>query len=145
MTSSQTTPSQTAPSQTTPSQTTPSQTTPSQTIGPFFSHALTWPGGEYVVPQGTPGAYWIRGRMLDGAGEPVPDALIETWQAEGFGRCLTDAQGGWGVHTVAPAKFIAVSVFARGLLKRLVIRIPASVKEFDIVLQGENETTFYEF
>jgi protocatechuate 3,4-dioxygenase, alpha subunit len=127
--------------------------TPSQTIGPFFAHALFQ--NHYVVPQGAPGAFWIRGRVFDGAGEPVPDAMIETWQAEGFGRCLTDAEGRWGVHTVAAAEadFIAVSVFARGLLRRLCTRIfmPADQSrigsdiEFDIVLQGDNETTFYEY
>jgi protocatechuate 3,4-dioxygenase, alpha subunit len=61
-------------------------TTPSQTIGPFFSHALPWPDGPFVVPEGTPGAVRISGRVLDGAGEPVPDAMIETWQADPDGR-----------------------------------------------------------
>jgi protocatechuate 3,4-dioxygenase alpha subunit len=123
--------------------------TPSQTIGPFFGHALFQ--NHYVVPEGAPAAFWIRGRVLDGDGEPVFDAVVETWQAEGWSRCLTDAEGRWGVHTVKPegSEFIAVSVFARGLLKRLVTRIypPAAVPsiEFDIVLQGDNETTFYEF
>lgn len=121
--------------------------TPSQTIGPFFSHALAWPGGEYVVPKETQGGQWIRGVVRDGNGDPVPDAMIETWQAEGFGRCLTDTDGHWGVYTVPPAGggFIAVSVFARGLLRRLVTRIYSPVSRFDIVLQGDGETTFYEY
>lgn len=119
--------------------------TPSQTIGPFFAHALFQ--NHYVVPEGAPGAFWIRGRVLDGDGEPVPDAVIETWQPEGWARCLTDAEGRWGVHTVAPAgsDFIPVSIFARGVLRRLVTRIYLPATEFDIVLQGENETIFYEF
>jgi protocatechuate 3,4-dioxygenase alpha subunit len=85
--------------------------------------------------------------VRDGNGDPVPDAMIETWQAEGFGRCLTEADGHWGVYTVPPASggFIAVSVFARGLLRRLVTRIYFPVSKFDIVLQGDGETTFYEF
>lgn len=59
--------------------------TPSQTVGPFLSLGLPWPDGPYVVPAGTPGAVRITGRVLDGAGMPVPDALIETWQADPSG------------------------------------------------------------
>jgi protocatechuate 3,4-dioxygenase alpha subunit len=55
--------------------------TPSQTVGPFFAIGLTWPDGPYVVPDGSPGAIVITGRVTDGAREPVPDALVETWQA----------------------------------------------------------------
>jgi protocatechuate 3,4-dioxygenase alpha subunit len=128
--------------------------TPSQTIGPFFAVALPWPDGPDVVPEGTPGVVRITGRVLDGAGDPVPDALVETWQADpagrfahpddprgpatsgfrGFGRCPTDAQGGWAVQTLKPgplptpdggveAPHLDVSVFARGLLGRLVTRV----------------------
>ncbi len=128
--------------------------TPSQTIGPFFSHALPWPDGPFVVPEGHPGAIRIEGQVLDGAGAPVPDALVETWQADaggrfahpddprgpvdgggfrGFGRCPTDADGRYHVLTVKPgpvpgpdggvqAPHVDVSVFARGLLNRLVTR-----------------------
>ena len=60
--------------------------TPSQTVGPFLSIALRWPDGPHVVPEGTPGAFWLRGRVLDGDGEPVTDALVETWQADPDGR-----------------------------------------------------------
>jgi protocatechuate 3,4-dioxygenase alpha subunit len=106
-------------------------TTPSQTIGPFFAVGLPWPDGPHVVAPGTPGAIRIGGRVLDGAGEPVPDALVETWQLhpEGFGRCPTDGDGRWCVLTVKPgdvdgqAPHIAVSLFARGLLHRVVTRI----------------------
>ncbi|HEU4896138.1 MAG TPA: protocatechuate 3,4-dioxygenase subunit alpha, partial [Actinomycetota bacterium] len=128
--------------------------TPSQTIGPFFAVALCWADGPDVVPAGTPGAVWIGGRVTDGAGEPVPDALVETWQADGagrfahpddprgpatsafrgFGRCPTDAQGRWAIRTVKPgqlptadggleAPHVDVSVFARGLLNRVVTRV----------------------
>jgi protocatechuate 3,4-dioxygenase, alpha subunit len=128
--------------------------TPSQTIGPFFAVGLPWPNGPEVVPEGTPGAIRIAGRVLDGAGHPVPDALVETWQADpqgrfahpddprgaptsgfrGFGRCPTDAQGRWAVRTLKPgplpapgggteAPHLDVSVFARGLLGRLVTRL----------------------
>jgi protocatechuate 3,4-dioxygenase alpha subunit len=135
-------------------------TTPSQTVGPFFAvpGALPWPDGSYVVPAGTPNAVRIGGRVLDGDGQPVPDALIETWQADadgrfdhpddpraptarpaaalfrGFGRCATDPAGRYWILTTKPgplptpdgrveAPHIDVSVFARGLLHRLVTRI----------------------
>ena len=62
------------------------QLTPSQTVGPYFSIGLTWDDGAFVVPEGTPGAIRIRGRVFDGEGEPVPDAMIETWQADPEGR-----------------------------------------------------------
>ena len=130
--------------------------TPSQTIGPFFAVGLIWPDGPDVVADGTPGAVRIGGRVLDGAGAPVPDALVETWQADpagcfappddprgpaggsggfrGFGRSATDAEGRWAIRTLKPgpvpapdggteAPHIDVSVFARGLLGRVVTRI----------------------
>lgn len=103
----------------------PSSLTPSQTVGPFLHLGLPWPDGPYVVPEGTSGAVWIRGMVIDGAGDPVPDALVETWQADpdgrfghpddprgahqpaiegfrGFGRCPTDAQGWYEILTVKP-------------------------------------------
>ena len=50
-------------------------TTPSQTVGPFFAIELPYGDGRYAVPEGTPGAVWLRGRVFDGDGAPVPDAL----------------------------------------------------------------------
>jgi protocatechuate 3,4-dioxygenase alpha subunit len=136
--------------------------TPSQTIGPFFAVGLIWADGPDVVPGDTPGAVRVRGRVLDGAGEPVADALVETWQADpagcfahpddprgpaggapggpgggfrGFGRSATDPEGRWAIRTLKPgplpapdgggleAPHLDVSVFARGLLHRLVTRI----------------------
>ena len=131
--------------------------TPSQTVGPFLALGLPWSDGPFVVPEGTPGAITITGRVYDAAGEPVPDALVETWQADershfdhpddprgaarsavpgfrGFGRCATDAAGEYRIVTVRPgplpspgggteAPHLDVSVFARGLLDRLVTRI----------------------
>ncbi|WP_202919169.1 protocatechuate 3,4-dioxygenase subunit alpha [Saccharothrix deserti] len=99
------------------------QTTPSQTVGPFFRHGLEWEDGPYVVPEGTSGAFRIEGTVFDGAGLPVPDAVIETWQADpdgrfdhpddprgavrwkdfrGFGRSATDPEGRYSVLTVKP-------------------------------------------
>ncbi|MFC7406726.1 protocatechuate 3,4-dioxygenase subunit alpha [Georgenia alba] len=61
--------------------------TPSQTVGPFLAIGLEWgDSGRLAVPEGTPGAFWIRGQVLDGEGEPLPDALVEIWQADPEGR-----------------------------------------------------------
>jgi len=127
--------------------------TPAQTAGPFLSLGLDWPDGPNVVDPDVPGAIRIGGRLFDGRGEPVGDGLIETWQADPdgrlpasgdppakpgafrhFGRCLTDAGGAWEIVTLKPgplpapgggveAPHLDVSVFARGLLHRLVTRI----------------------
>ncbi|WP_232664750.1 protocatechuate 3,4-dioxygenase subunit alpha [Pseudonocardia sp. TRM90224] len=124
--------------------------TPSQTVGPFLSIGLTWPQGYLVVDEDAPGAVVISGAVLDGAGEPVTDGVIETWQADpdgrfdhpddprgasgsgfgGFGRCATDTEGLFRIVTVKPgaigdgqAPHIDVTVLARGLLDRLVTRI----------------------
>jgi len=99
--------------------------TPSQTVGPFLGLGLPWPDGPDGVVAGTPGSFWLRGLIVDGAGEPVPDALVETWQADpdgrfdhpddprgahprpgfrGFARCPTDADGRWAIRTVRPGR-----------------------------------------
>jgi protocatechuate 3,4-dioxygenase alpha subunit len=109
--------------------------TPSQTVGPFFAVAFGDPKARFVVPEDSPGAIRISGRVLDGAGDPVPDALVETWQAEGFGRCATDADGRFEIVTVK-APHLAVSVFARGLLQRVVTRIYFDTEDADAVLQS---------
>ena len=110
--------------------------TPPQTIGPFFHIGLDVPGTENLVPADRPDAVRIEGRVLDGGGAPVDDALIEVWDAPGvrFGRCATDAQGRYHFITLKPvagpaagargeAPHLNVSVCARGLLDRLVTRI----------------------
>jgi protocatechuate 3,4-dioxygenase alpha subunit len=172
--------------------------TPGQTVGPFFGQALPYAGGNELVPAGRPGAIRVHGVVYDGAGVPIPDALVEIWQADaegrivqepgslhrdgwtftGWGRCEADGTGHYSFSTVLPgptepgkAPFIAVVVFARGLLDKLFTRIylpghPANdsdpllasltpreresliaVEEptglrFDIHLQGERETVF---
>jgi protocatechuate 3,4-dioxygenase alpha subunit len=60
--------------------------TPSQTVGPFFAIGLPWDGGRFVVPASAPGAIRIAGTVYDGAGQPIPDSLIEIWQADPAGR-----------------------------------------------------------
>jgi protocatechuate 3,4-dioxygenase, alpha subunit len=143
--------------------------TPWQTVGPFFHYALPHPGGADLVGPSEAGArrdlvppehfrleplaraanppgeiIEIEGRVLDGAGEPLPDALIEIWQADAqgaygnqfahFGRAATEDDGGFRFRTIRPgrvagpgntlqAAHIAVGVMGRGLLRRLVTRI----------------------
>ena len=115
-------------------------TTPSQTVGPYLAIGLPWPDGPHVVPEDTPGVIRIHGRLFDGAGDPIPDGMIETWQADpdgrfgtgfkGFGRSATDEDGGFEIFTLKPGRIgdgqaphIDVNVFARGMLNRCVTRI----------------------
>ena len=148
--------------------------TPWQTVGPFFHYGLPWKGGADLTGMSELGAraelfapehYLLRtpsprdpvdgeaieifGRVLDGDGQPVPDALVEIWQANaqgqyyapgtgqtfiGFGRAATQNDGGYHFRTILPgrvpgpgnslqASHIAVGVMARGLLKRLATRL----------------------
>ncbi len=182
--------------------------TPSQTIGPFFHFALLDEDQSELVAPEDHAAIRIEGSIYDGADEPVPDAMVEVWQANrsgryrhpeddredlsledgfsGFGRCGTDADGKFTFTTLKPgavpvaegklqAPHINVSIFARGLLKRLVTRIyfpdeeeanaqdpvlsmigdsdqrptlvahPAdSALRFDVHLQGDHQTVFFD-
>ena len=109
--------------------------TPSQTVGPFFGVGLPFERGEQLAPPESAGAMRIEGQVLDGKGEPVPDALLEIWQpATGFGRARTDSEGAFSFTTVKPGPVSApgggmqaphfnVTVFARGLLRHLVTRM----------------------
>lgn len=108
------------------------QPTPSHTVGPFYGYALPFPDGGDVAPAGRTDAVTVHGRVYDGAGAPVPDALLEMWQADpegdvsgapgsmrrdpvagghlgrngvdftGFARVSTDADGHWSVRTLPP-------------------------------------------
>jgi protocatechuate 3,4-dioxygenase alpha subunit len=110
--------------------------TPSQTVGPFFTLGLCREPQNEIVPGGS---VRVAGRVLDGNGEPVDDALIELWQPEGWGRCGTDEDGRFEFVTERPAQgFAEVMVFARGLLRHLVTRCHFAdddVVQFDIQLQ----------
>jgi len=68
------------------------KTTPSQTVGPYFAIGLPWPEGPHAVDPATAGAFTITGSIYDGAGTPIPDHLLETWQADPEGR-FADAYG----------------------------------------------------
>ena len=190
--------------------------TPSQTVGPFFAFGLTAPQYAYpydAIASGnladaqTPGErIRIEGRVLDGAGELVTDAMIEVWQTDsegryahpadgrpsnqnfrGFGRFGTGTKppGGFGFNTVKPgsiddaqAPHISIIVFMRGMLTHAYTRLyfsdeasanardpvlqsvpaerrdtliarrsdngGATVYRFDIRMQGENETVFFD-
>jgi protocatechuate 3,4-dioxygenase alpha subunit len=104
--------------------------TPSQTVGPYFSFGLTepWEDREDAVAPYHSDAIEVFGHVLDGRGDPIPDAMIETWQADpngrfdhpddprgaavfegfrGFARCGTDVEGRWRVRTLKPGAFPA--------------------------------------
>ena len=108
--------------------------TPSQTVGPYFSLGLLAQAANELVPDGIR----ITGRVLDGAGEPVPDAMVEIWQADedgryrpdfGWGRSGCDQDGRYSFVTRKPgavagqAPHLTVIVFARGLLKPVLTRM----------------------
>jgi protocatechuate 3,4-dioxygenase alpha subunit len=181
--------------------------TPSQTVGPFFSCGLERLGTAALALSGVPGErVTVEGRVLDGEGQGVPDAMLELWQANahgryahpedarglpldpgfsGFGRVATDGDGWFRFTTIKPgavpgpggvvqAPHVAVSVFARGLQRRLVTRLyfpgdahagdyalglvpqarrptlvarPGEVPgalRWDVILQGPGETVFFD-
>jgi protocatechuate 3,4-dioxygenase alpha subunit len=208
--------------------------TPWQTVGPFFHYGLPWKGGADLIGASDLGArpdltapehfllngpirrgevagqaVEIIGQVFDGAGAPVPDAMIEVWQANaagrynspddlredvpldaafaGFGRSAATPDGAYRFRTIAPgrtpgpgnslqAPHIAIGIFGRGLIKRLVTRlyfedgagndedavlalvpptrratliagkisaVPLTYR-FDIHLQGDHETVFFD-
>jgi protocatechuate 3,4-dioxygenase alpha subunit len=109
-------------------------TTPSQTVGPFFSIGLdNHPCVE--------GPFRLEGRVLDGAGEPVPDAVVEVWSPQaGWGRCSTDADGRYS-FAFRETPHLDVQVFARGLLRQVHTRVTSEPDSpsttFDINLQDD--------
>jgi protocatechuate 3,4-dioxygenase alpha subunit len=74
------------------------EVTPSQTVGPYFAIGLPYEGQEQAVASGTPNAIRIFGTIYDGAGVPVPDHVIETWQADPDGN-FADMHGYGGAST----------------------------------------------
>ena len=132
--------------------------TPSQTVGPYFSIGLsrraqnTLPGGSVR----------LAGRVTDGEGAGVDDAVVELWDPRvGFARCITDDGGEFSFLLPPSARRFEVMIFARGLLKPVVTRLylpgaagaedetmvargDADGLRFDVRLQGEGETAFLE-
>jgi protocatechuate 3,4-dioxygenase alpha subunit len=149
-----------------------SNATTSQTVGPFFSIGMCRSIRESLAAIDVSGERVnIEGHVLDGDGKPVPDAILEIWQANsygkyahpeddqdkplepnftGYGRIPTNDEGKFRFSTIKPgrvpdpqgelqAPHIVVSVFARGLLRRLVTRIyfpddPANDTDFALKL-----------
>ena len=110
--------------------------TPSQTVGPFFSIGLCVREQSRLAADDAPGALRVHGRVLDGQDAPVPDAMVELWQADargdrpagfGWGRCGTGPDGDYAFTTVRPggdgAPHLTLLVFARGLLKPVLTRM----------------------
>ena len=115
--------------------------TPSQTVGPFFHEALRWRDGHRVAFAEPGEDVVLVGRMFDGVGAPVGDALVETWQQSpagktpasgksgnphGFARVETNKDGTFRIETRmpgGPAPHLDVTIVARGLLKPLRTRV----------------------
>src|SRR6476660_3402493 len=110
--------------------------TPSQTVGPFFHDCLLRADARCDPIGGDSGDAQIRveGRVIDGDGAAVPDAVIEVWHAAGFARIGTDAEGRFSFSTTRPkrvelergtmqAPHLSIAVFARGLMNHLLTRI----------------------
>ena len=120
--------------------------TTSQTVGPYLHIGLTWLIIENLAPAGAAGEHVsLEGRVIDGDGVPLNDAMVEIWQANsagkyaqagfrGFGRAATNDQGVFRFQTIKPgrvpgpggklqAPHIAANIFMRGQLKQMVSRI----------------------
>lgn len=124
--------------------------TPGQTVGPFYGYALPFEGGPELIRAADPRAVRLYGTVRDAEGTPVPDALLEIWQADdhgqvpqetgslhrdgytftGFGRADVNRAGEYQFITLNPgateegkAPFILLTIFARGLLDRLYTRV----------------------
>ena len=203
-----------------------SEITPSQTVGPYFAYGLAphsrcdwspdrkvydWKetvGANLVTPDATGEKIRIEGRVTDGDGAPINDAMIEIWQADsqgryaspydsralpntqfkGFGRSATDKDGAFSFDTIKPgavpgpngktqAPHIVFCIYSRGMLRQVYTRLyfadyaanagdpilalvpedrrgtllahkqakgGQTIYRFDIRVQGENETVFFE-
>jgi protocatechuate 3,4-dioxygenase alpha subunit len=164
-----------------------SRLTSSQTIGPFPHEGWKW--GVEATAQAPQPALTISGVVLDGAGKPVDDAVLEAWvpaaaAAEdqqpipAFRRVPSDAQGAFALPLPAPAPgepACFVTLFARGMVKHqfcavfldddaglarssLLTQVPEARRatllarrsgpdayRWDIHLQGDEETVFFDF
>jgi protocatechuate 3,4-dioxygenase alpha subunit len=125
------------------------EATAGQTVGPFFAFGLSYPKMHEIASPHSPGAIVLEGTVYDGAGFPIPDAVVEIWQPDadgsvprardarrrddhtfsGFVRSFTSDDGHYEFWTLNPgsvdgeAPFFAAVVFARGLPDKLHTRI----------------------
>jgi protocatechuate 3,4-dioxygenase alpha subunit len=142
--------------------------TPSQTVGPYYSIGLCRRSDNELEPNGIE----LRGMLYDGQGEPIPDGMIEVWDAttHAWGRCGTaEEAGGFRFHVPRDAAVLEAFVFSRGMLRhertriylregeddvwnalddsqreRLLARRERDALVFDIHMQGEDATVFFE-
>jgi protocatechuate 3,4-dioxygenase, alpha subunit len=132
--------------------------TPSQTVGPYFTLGLS----RRVQNELPGGTVRLAGRVLDGEGAGVADAVVELWEPQaGFARAGTDENGGFSFLLPDGVQRFEVMVFARGLLKPVVTRVHLPGADgaedesmvahedgdglrFDVRLQGDGETAFFE-
>jgi protocatechuate 3,4-dioxygenase alpha subunit len=134
-------------------------TTPSQTVGPFYSIGLCRRPDDELASDGVE----LTGRLFDGQGEPIVDGVVEVFDSASrkWGRSGTDGDGRFRFLVPRDATRLDVFVFARGLLRHQLTRIyhdggSAAEDEtlvaardgdgfrFDIRMQGENATAFFE-
>lgn len=140
--------------------------TPSQTVGPYYAIGLCRRYEGDLVPDGIE----LAGQLLDGRGAPIPDGMVEVWDAVGrhWGRSGTDDQGGFRFRVPRDAVVLEALVFARGLLRHqrtriylreteddvlaaieperretLLARPEGEALRFDIRMQGEGATVFF--
>lgn len=141
--------------------------TPSQTVGPYYEIGLCRREENVLDPNGIE----LAGTLLDGQEEPVEDGMIELWDSAGkrWGRAGTSAGGTFRFRIPRDCDVLEAYVFARGLLRhqrtRIYLRevddevtaalsqacrmtlLATTSKEgmrFDIRLQGERQTVFFE-
>ncbi|HKI93388.1 MAG TPA: hypothetical protein VJ986_13890 [Gaiellaceae bacterium] len=142
--------------------------TPSQTVGPYYSIGLTREEQNVLDPDGIE----LSGMVFDGEGNPIPDGMVEVWDATGkrWGRCGTkERAGGFGFRVPRDVDCLEVLVFARGMLRHERTRVylreisdevldglePAQREtlvasadgdgfRFDIRMQGDGATIFFE-
>jgi protocatechuate 3,4-dioxygenase alpha subunit len=133
--------------------------TPSQTVGPFYTIGMCRRPDNELEAEGIE----LVGRLLDGRGEPIGDGVVEVWDGVGrrWGRSGTEADGGFRFVVPRDAERLEAFVFARGLLRHqltriylredavaeddtLVARHEDGLMRFDIRMQGEQATVFFE-
>ena len=125
----------------------------SQTAGPYVHIGFAKLYRSEIAPAGVPGErITVVGRLVDGDGTPMNDAVVEIWQADaqgryahpeggaakgpflGFGRVPTDREGRFRFTSIKPgrvpardgalqAPHLAIAIFSRGLLKQLTTRM----------------------